>query len=806
MDEYQDINLAQFELLKLLAPLRSSVTIVADDDQSIYGWRGAKPELIDTFIQRYTPHIVKLDTSYRCPDTILYGAQRLIVHQRSQERQRFMRSQVEGGPPIFHYIFDDVRQEQHWLVALIDKLIKERNHKPGDIAILYRTHRLAEPAEQALIQAGFKVHRLHKESFFDEPVTRDVVRYLQLAQAINEETFAAALNFPLRLVDELTMVQLRRLAETQGISLIDLTRRIDDYSEVSPLTRAHLQRFLNLLEQRFPQLTVPAESAVRALFDLLEEQRSPWRLPDRTLLEGFMRFTDLSAEADELATAIETDRPIIFVHPPTLDGAAAATILRLTLSDYLGVSATGYSDVEIAAVDLPPNAFVVLLGDVDLTHDSTLHPHIRLPRPGAEHPYALATLAWRCAQLLLVGYETLADGRYVVYDIETTGTNVRRDEIVEIAAATYEDQQAVGEPFHRFVRPQRNYIPHAATNVHGIRYEDVADAPTIPQVLPEFLDYVGAETLVGHNIARFDNRFVDRACGEQLDGQGFHPIYVDTLRLGRRLLPGTQHSLEQTLQALALDDRVAHRARDDVSRTAEVFFALADRIVLEKEIEALSDYLPLVALGALGAGIELRDENLALVHGAARCLARPEGQEHLENLLAHLPPDVQVEARSHLPALAEILPPRTEEDEDWEQLRQEFLTHVTSFQRYGADASLSAFLDYQALLDSTDTFAHVHSDEQITLMTLHNAKGTEFPVVIIIGVEQENLPLWRALGEPEQVAEERRVLYVGITRARESVYLFSVRDRNDGFSRNPSRFAFEIPSEYIRRFRVDAPS
>ena len=268
-------------------------------------------------------------------------------------------------------------------------------------------------------------------------------------------------------------------------------------------------------------------------------------------------------------------------------------------------------------------------------------------------------------------------------------------------------------------------------------------------------------------------------------------------------MPGTQHSLEQTLQALALDDRVAHRARDDVSRTAEAFFALADRIVLEKEIEALSDYLPLVALGVLGAGIELRDENLALVHGAARCLARPQGQAHLESLLAQLPPNAQVEARDHLLALAAILPPRTAEDEDWEHLRQEFLTHVMAFQRYGADASLSAFLDYQALLNSADTFAHVHSDEQITLMTLHNAKGAEFPIVIIIGVEQENLPLWRALDEPEQVAEERRVLYVGITRARESVYLFSVRDRNDGFSRNPSRFAFEIPSEYIRRFRVD---
>jgi len=89
------------------------------------------------------------------------------------------------------------------------------------------------------------------------------------------------------------------------------------------------------------------------------------------------------------------------------------------------------------------------------------------------------------------------------------------------------------------------------------------------------------------------------------------------------------------------------------------------------------------------------------------------------------------------------------------------------------------------------------------MMTLHNAKGSEFPVVIIIGVEQENLPLWRTLKNPDQLAEERRVLYVGITRAQEAVYLFSTRDRNDGFLLSPSRFAFQIPSEYTRRFRID---
>jgi DNA helicase-2/ATP-dependent DNA helicase PcrA len=87
-------------------------------------------------------------------------------------------------------------------------------------------------------------------------------------------------------------------------------------------------------------------------------------------------------------------------------------------------------------------------------------------------------------------------------------------------------------------------------------------------------------------------------------------------------------------------------------------------------------------------------------------------------------------------------------------------------------------------------------------MTLHNAKGVEYPVVIIVGVEQENLPIWRSLDDPQKLAEERRVLYVGITRAKDAVYLFSTNDRGDGFFRDPSRFAFEIPPRYIRHFRI----
>jgi len=807
VDESQDINFSQYELLKLLAPAGSSITIVADDDQSIYGWRGSQPELIDDYIEHYQPHVVKLELSYRCPPAVLYGAQRLITHQRSDERQRFMRSNVEGEAPIFHYIFHDIQQEQRWLVTLVQRLIAERDYKPSDIGILYRTHRLANSTEQALLQGGFKVNRLRKNSFFDEPVARDVVRFLQLARLLSEENFTSAVNFPRKQIDELTMIQLRRMMETRDISFVELVRRSDRYPEISPLTRAHLRGFLHFVENDLPATDENAGTALGKLFNRLSAMRSPWRGEDRDLLYGFMRFTDLVTEAEALVNAIDEGRPLTILHPPTIDGFAAAIILSKTLQEYLDVEAQIRQPNDFDPADVTPDAALVIIGDsgADLAETQRQQSITIPPEDDSSQPYSLATYAWRCAQLLLLSYESLADGRFVVYDLETTGTNVQRDEMVEIAAITYENQQAVDEGFQQLIRPERGYIPRAATKVHGIHFRDVEDAPTATQVLPDFLDYIEDETGVGPNIARFDNRFIDGATGKYQDGKGFNPYYVDTLRLARRILPDQRrYTLESLAQTLEVGDKVVHRAEEDIKLTAQVFYSLTELLVDEKEREALVEYLPLVGFSILAENIDLVDENLSLMHGAARMLASGRGRAQLDELVAELPVPLQSDALALSLQLETHVSPITEEDEAWETLRETFLNHADAFLNYGAEPSLASFLDYQSLLHSVDTSAHTQDEERITLMTLHNAKGVEFPIVIIVGVEQENLPLWRTLDDPQQVAEERRVLYVGITRAQESVYLFSTRDRNDGFLRSPSRFAFEVPPEYIRRFQIDA--
>jgi len=805
VDEYQDINKAQYEFLTLLAPPAASITAVADDDQTIYGWRGSSPSFIDAFIKRYAPDIIKLPYSYRCPPKILYGAQHLIAREdKAETRRRFMQSKVENDEtPIFHYIFRNIHQEQQWLVALTRKLINERGYKPEDIAILYRTHRLAGPVEQSLLKAGFKVQRVRPKSFFDRSFAKEIIRYLQMARALTEPDFSAVINFPVHQVDELTLVQLRRIAQVEKVSLVELVRRVDDFPEISPLTRHHLRSMIDLADNHLPDLESDVAEAVQTIFSQLRALSSPWRREDQAALARIMHSARNPQAIASLTQALATGRPLVILQDASLDSRIAAYILRSALHEYFGVTVAVAAITDFDRSRFPADALLLHFGgEGRLTDDrSTLSPP-QSAGPGA----SLSFWAWRWLQQLLIAQEKLAAGRYIVYDVETTGRSIRRDELIEIAALVYEARQPTEAPFRTLIRPQRGYIPKSATRVHGIHYEDVADAPTITQVLPDFLDYIGHDTLVGHNIVRFDNPFIDKACGEHLHGRGFYPLSIDTLRLARRLLPDQRrYTLEHLSQKLNLHKGpIRHRALDDLRVTADLFYLLTDYLLVEKEQEALADYLPLIGLGLLAQDGPKNVASDLLLDAAARMMRAHRGQPLQETLLDELPPELQLPALELIRQLDERQPASGEEDAQWEEIQALFERHVEAFRKYSPDHSLQAFLDYQALLTNMDTFSQEASKDAITMMTLHNAKGVEYPVVIIVGVEQENLPIWRSLDDPAKLAEERRVLYVGVTRAKNAVYLFSTNDREDGFFREPSRFAFEIPPQYIRHFRIFA--
>ncbi len=797
VDEYQDINLAQYHLLTLLASPGSDITVVADGDQSIYGWRGAQPSLIDRFQRRYRPRVIVLEQSYRSTQTILYAAQWLIARGqappwRDPKRRTYLRTVHPRGDPIYHYIFATAQQEQAWLVALIRRLHEERGYRYGDIAILYRTHRLADPLEGYLVQHGIPVHRVQKDHFFRRPLVREVIRYLHLLRSLAsapDQEVIAALNFPRTLVDELTIMQLERLAHRHQISLAELVRSSDRFPELSPLTRAALRSFLQLFEEELrPVAHQPVTVIVERLLDTLAVRRRPFDPEEwRRLLD----WAEFSARPDAVARIRDwLDRRVPFTvyAPPTIDGACAAAILCRALRDYLAYPVAAQLDASLDS----PQLNLVTEGEPALT--------VHVP-PQRAVGQPLAAIAWRLAQDILATYETLADGRFVVYDLETTGTNARRDEIVEIGAQVMEHRREAAPPFYSLVRPARGSIPAAATKVHGISWADVKDADPIEVVLPRFLAYVGESTVAGHNIIAFDNRFVDREAARLL-GRSFRNPALDTLSLAQRLLPDEHsYSLEHLLRRLRLGEAVEHRAAQDVQQTQMLLLALLEENRRQLALNALPEMLPWVGLGLLDAEVDLEDENRALWHGALRTRElAPPLEEHI---VAQLPAGERARLDELARRLMAVPPPPMAEDEAWSAMRENFMAYLASFARFSRDLSLDAFLDHQALVTSLDVEGTGTEGDRVTMMTLHNAKGTEFPVVIIVGVEEENLPLWTTMEEEEALAEERRVFYVGMTRARERLFLCSVRDRGDGFVRLPSRFAFELPAEYVRRFRID---
>jgi len=813
VDEYQDINPAQFVLLTLFAPPGSEVTAVADDDQSIYGWRGADPRLVDRFRARYRPHEVQLTLSYRSTGHILYAAQRFVARRRLRERQSFLQTERPEGDPIYHYILQTVHQEQRWLARIIEGLVQERGYGYRDIAILYRTHALADPLEQYLLQRGVPLQRVHPGDFFDRETPREIVRYLALLHTPTDHDYVRALNFPTALVDEPTQAHMQHLARAAEVTVGEVARNPERFPQLSPLTRWHLTRFREAvadLARSAPDIALP--TLVERLFALLNARRSPFIRAEHDLLRGFQHSVRFDGVVERLKAAVEQGRPVALVMatPPEpaaaesvspLDPWVAAHVLYHALADVLGAQV----HIANAEADIPDEALRLVLDPtpsprpwVDDRQPSCLSLH---PVSAGTLSYPLAVVAWRVATDLLVAFEPAMSATYVVYDLETTGTNVRRDDVLEVAAQRYRGTAPLGDPFHALVRPSgRDFIPKAATRVHGITWNDV-QAPTVDQVLPAFMAYVGEDTLVGHNVIEFDNRFLDRLLGQHLQRGLTNPV-VDTLVMARRLFPGEQqHTLEHLIRVLGVADVQEHRAARDVTQTAGLYHALLAENQAWRAREALPDALPLVALALLDSAAALVDEHRALLNGALRVLARGDTCPWLDALVADLDGLVQQRALDLVEGLRNSPVPLTNEDEEWRRLQEEFAREVERYLGSGGDPTLAGFLDYQALrtsLDETDPDA-----DAVTLMTLHNAKGTEFPVVIIVGLEEGHLPLWTTQEDEAARDEERRVFYVGMTRARDRLYLSTVLDRGDGFRRTPSPFVFELPRQSVRRFLVD---
>ncbi len=158
---------------------------------------------------------------------------------------------------------------------------------------------------------------------------------------------------------------------------------------------------------------------------------------------------------------------------------------------------------------------------------------------------------------------------YVVFDLETTGTSYNNDDIIEISAVKVRDKKVI-DTFSSLVNPERP-IPYRATAVNGISDDMVEDEPVLEEVLALFIDFIGDEILVGHNIHSFDMKFIWKAA-EELYGKTITNDYVDTLPMARQCLPQlAHHKLVDISAYYNISTAGAHRALSDCMMNQKCF-------------------------------------------------------------------------------------------------------------------------------------------------------------------------------------------------------------------------------------------
>lgn len=257
IDEFQDTNNIQYDLIRLLAGETGNVMIVGDDDQSIYGWRGAQVENIQRFLNDYPKaETIRLEQNYRSTGHILGSANALIANNENRLGKNLWSDNGNGEPVDIYCAFNEL-DEARFVAAQI-KQWKEDEGELSDCAVLYRSNSQSRVIEEALIQASIPYRIYGGMRFFERQEIKDALAYLRLiANRQDDAAFERVVNTPPRSIGERTLDTLRQLTRTRQITLWQAIQIAVNEQHLSGRSASALLRFvelINALEQETEQM------------------------------------------------------------------------------------------------------------------------------------------------------------------------------------------------------------------------------------------------------------------------------------------------------------------------------------------------------------------------------------------------------------------------------------------------------------------------------------------------------------------------------------------------------------------------
>ena len=248
VDEFQDTNKAQYELIRRLGS-HGNVFAVGDDDQSIYGWRGADVRNMQEFLRDFEgARLVRLEENYRSTQVVLDAANGVIA-ENSGRIGKTLTTRRQGGEPVTLLAAADERDEAEWVVRELEKRSAAGEWSYREMAVLYRTNSQSRALEEAFRRAGVAYRLIGATSFYERREVKDLLAYLRLvANPADDEAFLRAVGVPRRGLGDTSLATLGRAAVQWGKGLLDTARIAERVPDLRPNVREAFRRFAEFID------------------------------------------------------------------------------------------------------------------------------------------------------------------------------------------------------------------------------------------------------------------------------------------------------------------------------------------------------------------------------------------------------------------------------------------------------------------------------------------------------------------------------------------------------------------------------
>ncbi len=248
VDEYQDTSKAQYELIKLLAREHQNICVVGDDDQSIYGWRGADIRNILEFEKDYdNVHVVKLEQNYRSTQVILDAANKVISNNIERKRKKLWSEKKEGELIKIQLTGSEI-EEADFIADSIAQIARKENRPYKDFAVLYRANAQARPVEDALNRSQIPYNIYGGTKFYERKEIKDLLAYLRVIQNPQDDiSIKRIINVPRRGIGLRTIEKIEDRANLKQESIYSVLIDIETNSDISTKARASISGFVDII-------------------------------------------------------------------------------------------------------------------------------------------------------------------------------------------------------------------------------------------------------------------------------------------------------------------------------------------------------------------------------------------------------------------------------------------------------------------------------------------------------------------------------------------------------------------------------